>query len=58
MREASIVGGASTVASSCNFFGLGYRLHPKVALQFGMRMMPVTWKAKRLCIDFSIENEC
>ena len=33
------------------FLGVG-RLHPKVALQFEMRMMPVIWEAKRRCIEF------
>ena len=33
------------------FLGVG-RLHPKVALQFEMRMMPVLWEAKRQCIEF------
>ena len=33
------------------FLGVG-RLHPKVALQFEMKMMPVIWEAKRRCIEF------
>ena len=28
------------------------RLHPKVALQFKMKMMHVIWEAKRQCIEF------
>ena len=28
------------------------RLHPKVALQFKMKMMRVIWEAKRRCIEF------
>ena len=33
------------------FLGVG-RLHPKVALQFEMRMMSVVWEAKRWCTEF------
>ena len=33
------------------FLGVG-RLHPKAALQYEMKMMPVTWEAKRRCIEF------
>ena len=33
------------------FLGVG-RLHPKAALQYEMKIMPVTWEAKRQCIEF------
>ena len=33
------------------FLGVS-RLHPKAALQYEMKMMPVTWEAKRRCIEF------
>ena len=35
------------------FLGVS-RLHPKAALQYEMKMMPVTWEAKRRCIEFCL----
>ena len=33
------------------FLGVG-RLHPKVALLFEMKMLPLKWEARSRCIDF------
>ena len=33
------------------FLGVG-RLHPRVALQFEMRMVPLEWEAKRRCVEY------
>ena len=36
------------------FLGVG-RQHPRVALHYEMRMMPLVWEARRRCIEFWVK---